>query len=71
MIWAAYTHTVHYLVDTEDETIDQVELPGWMNVYGDPETMWFEDGTKVSEYSDLGQRVIEVLETAPLPTELS
>jgi hypothetical protein len=69
-VWAAYTHTVHYLVDTEDEYIEVIELPGWMNTFQDPDTMWFYDGTKVSEHSDLGQQVIKILENEPLPNEV-
>lgn len=72
LVWAAYTHVVHYLVDTEEETIDQVELPGWINTFGEPEIMWFDNGDgEISSASNLAEHVVGILENEPMPMELS
>ena len=72
LVWAAYTHVVHYLVDTEEETIDQVELPGWINTFGEPEIMWFDNGVgEISPDSPVAEEVVSILENEPMPEVLS
>ena len=72
-IWAAYTHTVHYLVDTEDEIIEEVELPEWINSFQNPSLLW--DNTSMQSLSSISdeeyEHIINILETEPLPDTLS
>lgn len=71
-IWASYTHTVHYMVDTEDETIEEVELPGWLNSYQSPDLLWDNLTVQsVGEDHPEYEKVISILENSPLPEELS
>lgn len=70
-VWAAYTHTVHYLVDTDTESVEAIELPGWINTFGNPDVLWDDDGGHYSPSSDFADEIIDILETAEFPTELS
>jgi hypothetical protein len=71
LVSVAYTHTVHYLVETEDDTIESVAMPGWMNVYSDPDIVWYEEtGEQISLADPLAEKAIEILETQIMPTNL-
>lgn len=63
-VWVAYRQTIHYLVDTYEREIEQVEIPGWLNTFDYPEAVWLEDGTVLTSAPD---EVVEILENESMP----
>lgn len=68
-VWLAYNHAVHYLVDTDTGEVVESQLPGWVNTFSDPITVWTEDGDIDGLVPDSVQdKAIEILETYyPMP----
>jgi hypothetical protein len=67
-VWVAYDHVVHYKVDIDNEEILEVEIPGWMNTFGEPGSIWTEDGTNLPLTDEQEDAMIEVLENQSMPT---
>jgi hypothetical protein len=65
-VWVAYDHVVHYLVDLDEKEVLEVEIPGWMNTFESPGSIWSDEGLYplTDEQQDA---MIEVLETSPMP----
>jgi hypothetical protein len=65
--WVAYNHTVHYLVDLDNEEVIEVEIPGWMNTFESPEVVWSPDSDPILLTDRMEERIIEVLENSSMP----
>jgi len=68
-IWVAYDHVVHYEVDLDNKEVLSVEIPGWINTFDQPGTMWSTEGTNqinpLTEEQE--ERMIEILENSSMP----
>jgi hypothetical protein len=66
-VWVAYDHVVHYKVNLATHEILEVEIPGWLNTYGEPGTVWSDEDTRALTEAE-EDAMIEILETEPMPT---
>jgi hypothetical protein len=66
-VWVAYDHVVHYKVNLATHEVVEVEIPGWINTFGEPGTIWSDEGIDplTDEQEDT---MIEILETESMPT---
>jgi hypothetical protein len=66
-IWVAYDHVVHYKVNLETHEILEVEIPGWLNTYEAPGSVWSDEDTRPLTDEE-EECMIEILETEFYPT---
>lgn len=66
-VWVAYDGVIHYKVDLENREVVAVEIPGWLNSFQDPGSVWSEDDSIVSLTADEEDAMMEILENSPMP----
>lgn len=66
-VWVAYDHVVHYKVDLDSREVLEVEIPGWLNTYSEPGTVWSDDPTFRSLTDEDEDAMIDILENSSMP----
>ena len=65
-VWVAYDHVVHYKVDLDNQEVLEVEIPGWLNSFAEPGTIWA-DQPFVSLTDEDQDDMIDILENSSMP----
>jgi hypothetical protein len=65
-VWVAFDHVIHYKVDLDNKEIVEVEIPGWINTFDSPGTVWNDDGVQVLTEAQEWD-MLDTLESEPMP----